>query len=231
MPAGDVVKLQRPVVGLAFAGASLHVRQVVHDVAAGNHQHPALAEHPELPGQRVMFGCGPRCVHAQLHHRNVGCGKHGKQHRPGPMVDSPGGRIQPQRLRMALAYPMGDGTCSFWSARCRVMQIKQLLRKIAKIMNRAWFVHGGKPPAGARRLPVRRNTQHQLRARPALACSKHCAQRLPALKIRVTRQRIHWTAMADKQHRHRRLGLAQKRHGVQQGCNRNISHGQLPCLQ
>ena len=92
----------RPDLGVAAARpgercriAEVELPQVVHDVAAGHHQHAFIAQRRKLPRKLVVISAGPARVHAELNHGNVGFRIHRDEHAPGAVVE-PAARVEPQ---------------------------------------------------------------------------------------------------------------------------------------
>ncbi len=133
LAADDPVELDRPVVGLARAGVAARGAQVVHDVAAADDQHAALAQRPQLLAELVVLGRRAAVVHAELHHRDVGAREHRLEHRPGAVVEAPLGLVQAQRgAAERLAHALRDLRCRFRCAGRRVLLVEQLLEKPPK---------------------------------------------------------------------------------------------------
>ena len=82
--------------------------QVVHDVAAADDQHAALAQRAPAR-RRARGGSRTACVGVdrQLHDGDVGVGEGVHEHRPGAVVDAPAVVVEadPRRLRRARRSP------------------------------------------------------------------------------------------------------------------------------
>src|ERR1035437_10837455 len=121
------------------------------------------------------------------------------------MVQTPLLRVKRQGLgTVLLTQHLGHFLCGLRKTWSRVLLLKQRLRETAKIMNRFGLDYGSQPPTLCE--PVRGNTQNELRLGPLYA--KLGAQGLPATAVHVVFDRVHGTAMPQKDHWHA-WGLAQ----------------------
>ena len=89
LPAHRRFKAQRPVIGLARVPAPRVSVEVVHHVAAAQHQDSLLAQRPQAYADLMMEAPGLSLINTQLHDRHVGLRVHVTQHRPGAVIQAP----------------------------------------------------------------------------------------------------------------------------------------------
>jgi len=192
------LETQRPVVRRLMPppGEGL---QVVHDVAAAEHQDPFFTQRSQACAELVMEAGRLRLIEAQLHHRHVRLRVEVAEHGPGSVVQAPltiGGHGQ---WREQLLHTGGQRRI----ARGGVAHREQLAREAAEVVNGARRIHGRH--GATFDVPVSRDREHRTRAR------QRCAECCPATRPVVRVERVHRAAVPEEQCRQSRACLRHAR--------------------
>ena len=185
-----VVESVRPVEATVLEVRIQHP-EVVHDVAARDHEHVALAQRREARAQiEVVFERLHR-VDRELHHRDVGSRERVAEHRPGAVVETPAVLVETRPHRRD---HFGDLLRERGVARRRVLHPEELLREAEEVVNGRRVLHRGE----CRRVDVPMGRDHDDAAWPP----DRCAERPPALRVAVVPECVHRCAVTQERSRH-----------------------------